>query len=48
VSVSKNKSFLRDEDFRMKKTLKKCDNGTESYSTTGVLKMFPTVVASLG
>jgi len=27
---------------------KKCDNGTESYSTTGVLIMFPTVAASLG
>jgi hypothetical protein len=27
---------------------KKCDDGTESCSTTGVPKMFPTVAASLG
>jgi hypothetical protein len=27
---------------------KKCDNGTESYSTPGVPKMFPTVAASFG
>jgi len=30
------------------KTSKKCDNGTESYFTTGVPKRFPTVTTSLG
>jgi hypothetical protein len=28
--------------------IQKCDDGTESYSTTGVSEMFPTVAASLG
>jgi hypothetical protein len=32
----------------MLKTSKKYDNGTESYSTAGVPKMFPTLAASLG
>jgi hypothetical protein len=27
------------------KTSEKCDDGIESYSTTGVPKMFPTVAA---
>jgi hypothetical protein len=27
------------------KTSKKCDDGTERYSTTGVPKMFPTMTA---
>jgi hypothetical protein len=30
------------------KTSKKTDNGTESYSTTGVPKMFAAVAALLG
>jgi hypothetical protein len=30
------------------RTFKKCDDGTERYSTTGVPKMFPTVAASVG
>jgi hypothetical protein len=30
------------------KTSKNCDSGTESCSTTGVPKIFPAVVASLG
>jgi hypothetical protein len=30
------------------KMSKKCDDGTESYSTAGVPKMFPSVAASLG
>jgi hypothetical protein len=30
------------------KKRKKCDDSTESYSTTGVPKMFPTVTALLG
>jgi hypothetical protein len=29
-------------------TVKKSDHSTESYSATGVPKMFPTVAASLG
>jgi hypothetical protein len=37
-----------DEDLRILKTSKKCDDGTESCSTTGVSKIFPTVAASLG
>jgi hypothetical protein len=30
------------------KTSKNCDDGTESYSTTGFPKIFPTVEVSLG
>jgi hypothetical protein len=37
----------RDENFRILKTSKKCDNSTESYSTTRVPKMFPAVAVSL-
>jgi hypothetical protein len=37
-----------DKDFRIPKTSKKCDYGTERYSTTGVPKMFQTMAASLG
>jgi hypothetical protein len=48
LAVFKNKICIRDEDFRIVKTSEKCDSGTESYSTTGVQKMFPTVAASLG
>jgi transposase InsO family protein len=29
-------------------SIKKCDDGNESYSVTGVRKMFPTVAASMG
>jgi hypothetical protein len=37
----------RDEDFRILKILKaKCDDGTESYSTTGAPKIFPAAAAS--
>jgi hypothetical protein len=28
--------------------IQNCDDGTESYSTTGIPKIFPTVAASLG
>jgi len=42
------KSALRNEYFRILKTFKKYDNGTENYSRTGVPKIFPTVAASLG
>jgi hypothetical protein len=38
-----------DEDFRILKTSKKkSDDSTESYSTIGIPKMFPTGAASLG
>jgi hypothetical protein len=30
------------------KKKKKCDDGTKSYTTTGIQKMFPTVAALLG
>jgi hypothetical protein len=43
LALSKNKVCLEGT-----KTLKKSDNSTESYSTTGVPKMFPTVAALLG
>jgi hypothetical protein len=32
----------------LQKERKKCDDGTESYSTTGVSEIFPTMAASLG
>jgi hypothetical protein len=38
----------RYEDFKIMKTFQKCEDGTESYSTTGVQKMCPTATASLG
>jgi len=38
---------LRDEDFRILTTSKKCDDSTESYSRTGISKMLPTVAASM-
>jgi hypothetical protein len=41
-------SALKGRRFQGMKISKKCDNGTESYSTTGVPKMFPTVAISLG
>jgi hypothetical protein len=37
-----------DEDFRLLMKTKKYDNCTETYSTTGVPKMFPTVAPLLG
>jgi hypothetical protein len=36
-----------DEDFRILKTSEQYDDGTESYSTTKVSKMFPTVAGSI-
>jgi histone-lysine N-methyltransferase SETMAR len=43
------KSALKTRRFQVLKTSKqKCDDGTESYSTTGVPKTLPTVAASLG
>jgi hypothetical protein len=49
VAVSKNKVCLKGTKIsRYCRHSKKCDDGTESYSTPGVLEMFPTVAASLG
>jgi hypothetical protein len=40
---------MTSEDFGILKASKnKCDEGTESYYTTWVPKMFPTMAASLG
>jgi len=43
----KIKSAFRDEDFRMLRASKKCDDGNERCSTTGVIEIFPTVAATL-
>jgi hypothetical protein len=44
-----NFGFFQGKDFRIFKASKrKCVEGIESYSTTGVPEMFPTVAASLG
>jgi hypothetical protein len=43
----KVKSSLKGRKFQNIKTSKKCDGGTESWSTTGVPKIFPNVAASL-
>jgi hypothetical protein len=42
-----NSALKKNEDFRILKTSKKCDDGTERYSTTGDPKMFPIVAVSL-
>jgi hypothetical protein len=42
------KFALKGQRFQDIEDIEKCDYGTESYSTTGVSVMFPTVVASLG
>jgi hypothetical protein len=42
-SALKGRRFQDIEDIQ-----KKCDDGTEGGSTTGVPEMFPTVAASLG
>jgi hypothetical protein len=47
----KIKSALKFRRFKDNKDIpkkKKCDDGTESYSTTGVPKMFPTTAEWLG
>jgi hypothetical protein len=41
-------SALKRRRFQDIEDIKKCDDGTESCSTTGVPKMFPTVATSLG
>jgi histone-lysine N-methyltransferase SETMAR len=41
-------SALKGRRFRDIEDIKKCDYGTESCSTTGVPKMFPTVATSWG
>jgi hypothetical protein len=49
LPASKNKVPLKGRRFQdIEHIQKKCDDGTESYSTTWVPKMFPTVTASLG
>jgi hypothetical protein len=40
-------NYVRD-DFRILKPSRKNYGNTESYSTTGVPKMFPTIIALLG
>jgi hypothetical protein len=42
-SALKGRRFQGNEDIQTK-----CDDGTESYSTTRIPKMFPTVAASMG
>jgi hypothetical protein len=43
------KSALKGQRFQDTEDItEKCDDGTESYSTTGVPKMFPTVAALSG
>jgi hypothetical protein len=44
----KGRRFQATEDIQKKKKKKKSDDSTESYSTTRVPKIFPTVAASLG
>jgi hypothetical protein len=44
-STLKGQRYQDIEDIQKKK---KCDDGTESYSTTGVPKMCPTVATLLG
>jgi hypothetical protein len=41
-------SALQGRRFQDIKKVKKREDGTESYSTTGVPEMFPTVATSLG
>jgi hypothetical protein len=42
------KSALKGQRFQVIEDTKNTDNGTESYSTTGSLKLFPLIAASLG
>jgi hypothetical protein len=43
----KIKSALKTRRFQDIEDTRKCEDDTESYSTTGVPEMFPTVAASL-
>jgi hypothetical protein len=43
----KIKSVRRERRFQDVEDIQKCDDGTESDSTTGVPRMFPTVATSL-
>jgi len=45
LAVSKIKSALKQQDFRILKTSKRYDDGTESCSVTGVEKIFLIVAA---
>jgi hypothetical protein len=38
---------LKGRRFEDTEDIQKCDDGTESYSTTGVPKIFPTVAGSI-
>jgi hypothetical protein len=42
------KSAIKGRIFEDIEDVQKCDDATKSYSTTGVQKMFPRVVSSLG
>jgi hypothetical protein len=44
----KIKIALKGRSFQDTEDIQKCDHGSESYSTTGVPEIFPTVAASLG
>jgi hypothetical protein len=44
----KIKSALKGPRFQDNEDTKKCDDGTESYSTAEVTKIFPTVAALFG
>jgi hypothetical protein len=48
LAVSKNKVCLKEQRLQDTEDIQKCNNGTESYFTTRIPKMFPTVTASLG
>jgi hypothetical protein len=47
LSVSESKISLKDTNIQDSEDIKKCNDGTESCSTTGVPKTFPTVTAYL-
>jgi hypothetical protein len=46
VTISRSKSCLKGRRFQDTEAIKKPRDDTESYSTTGVSKMFPTVATS--
>jgi hypothetical protein len=46
--LQKKKSALKGRRFLDNEGVQKCDDGTESYSITGIPGMFPTMEASLG
>jgi hypothetical protein len=48
LAVFRNKVYLKGMKIQNIEDMQKWDDSTESYSTTEVPKMFPTVAASLG